>query len=381
MKKIILLILITFIASFAFNFNVTAINKDASATCIYNFPNDGEFPQDGTIFTGVKLIYKDRKLLTESKECLTANDRIIAGIDRKCEVNVSQISFENETANVVYCPTLKYYFKQEFLAYRFKLVDDIGYYKLANDQLKNAVVKTLLPSPSSTINQGTIPTSENEESDYLECLCGDVLLRKGEIIFKDTLFKAYNDYKKDYKNGFNINNIKECPAAIYYSIVPPKGSGVPTLEISDTMFASAKKNNKVNTLSCDSTVAIEAYINSGSKKNPTDYKPQEDVIADFCTETSRAWRVFGYLITALKILIPVIIIVMGSLDLGKAVVANSEDEMKKATQVLIKRIIAGIVIFFIPTIINLVLKLASNYVGVVSSGSGCIECVSKPGSC
>ena len=84
---------------------------------------------------------------------------------------------------------------------------------------------------------------------------------------------------------------------------------------------------------------------------------------------------------ALKILVPVIIIVMGSLDLGKAVVANSEDEMKKATQVLVKRIIAGIVIFFIPTIVNLVLKLASNYVSVVDSGSSCIECVSTPGSC
>jgi hypothetical protein len=176
-------------------------------------------------------------------------------------------------------------------------------------------------------------------------------------------------YAQTYKSGFNPKTLKSCPEGIYYRSY----AGKRTIEISDGNF------EKAQALSCSSTSDIEKYSNSSS--NDTDYKPQEDVIKSFCEETHGVWKMAGYLINALKVMIPVIIIVMGSIDLGKAVVANSEDEMKKATQVLIKRVIAGIIIFFIPTIMNLILKMASNYVSTISSSSSCIECVTKPWGC
>lgn len=63
------------------------------------------------------------------------------------------------------------------------------------------------------------------------------------------------------------------------------------------------------------------------------------------------------LIPLIEIGIPIILIVLGMLDLGKAVVASKEDEIKKAQQMLIKRAIYAIAIFFVVLIVQVVFGL------------------------
>jgi hypothetical protein len=60
----------------------------------------------------------------------------------------------------------------------------------------------------------------------------------------------------------------------------------------------------------------------------------------------------------IKILVPILIIVLGMVDFGRAMLASKEEEMKKAQSTFIKRLIIGVVIFLLPTIINSVLDLA-----------------------
>ena len=45
------------------------------------------------------------------------------------------------------------------------------------------------------------------------------------------------------------------------------------------------------------------------------------------------------------------------LDLGKAVMAGEEKQIKEAQSNAVKRIIVGIIIMFVPTIVNLILDL------------------------
>ena len=63
------------------------------------------------------------------------------------------------------------------------------------------------------------------------------------------------------------------------------------------------------------------------------------------------------LIPILQIGIPIILIVLGMLDLGKAVMAGKEDEMKKAQGALIKRCIYAVAVFFVVTIVTLLFSL------------------------
>lgn len=59
------------------------------------------------------------------------------------------------------------------------------------------------------------------------------------------------------------------------------------------------------------------------------------------------------------ILIPVALIAYGLLDLGKAVIASDEKEVKAAQGRFIKRIVYAIVIFLIPAIVTFIMQIVS----------------------
>ena len=53
--------------------------------------------------------------------------------------------------------------------------------------------------------------------------------------------------------------------------------------------------------------------------------------------------------------VPIILIVLGTLDLVKAVIAGKEDDIKKNQQTLIKRIIAAVIVFLVPVIVTVLM--------------------------
>lgn len=59
-------------------------------------------------------------------------------------------------------------------------------------------------------------------------------------------------------------------------------------------------------------------------------------------------------IPIIQIGVPIILIVFGMLDLGKAVIAGKEDEIKKNQQMLIKRAISAVAVFFVVTLVTLI---------------------------
>ena len=65
------------------------------------------------------------------------------------------------------------------------------------------------------------------------------------------------------------------------------------------------------------------------------------------------------IIIIIKIVIPILLIIFGSIDFLKAVTAAKEDEIKKGQQTFIKRVIA-VIVFFIVQIVQLIVKFASN---------------------
>ena len=69
----------------------------------------------------------------------------------------------------------------------------------------------------------------------------------------------------------------------------------------------------------------------------------------------------------IKIFIPIILLVLGGLDFAKAVFAGKDDDMKKAQSKFIKRVIIAVVIFMIPVILSLLLKIASGIWGNIGA--------------
>lgn len=82
-------------------------------------------------------------------------------------------------------------------------------------------------------------------------------------------------------------------------------------------------------------------------------------------------RTVHLVIVVLKIAIPVILVILGMLDLLKGVTASKEDEVKKGQQMFIKRLIAAVLVFFVITIVQLVISFAAKD---STNIMGCAKC-------
>lgn len=99
----------------------------------------------------------------------------------------------------------------------------------------------------------------------------------------------------------------------------------------------------------------------------------------FCANTANVWQIVGYVMLVFRIAIPILLIVYGAIDLGKAVIASKDDEIKKATKGLTMRAIAAVVIFLIPTIVTFIFGMVSGFSQNASADFEiCRACITGP---
>ncbi len=72
------------------------------------------------------------------------------------------------------------------------------------------------------------------------------------------------------------------------------------------------------------------------------------------------FKLLANVINLIKIFVPILLILFGTLDLAKAVIAGKEDEMKKAQGTLIKRVIYAVAVFLVVTLVQFVMGFASS---------------------
>ena len=95
---------------------------------------------------------------------------------------------------------------------------------------------------------------------------------------------------------------------------------------------------------------------------------------DFCENFSMLWTIVGYAIFAIKVVVPIILIVSGMITLAKAVADGSDDKKKDAQKGLFKKIGYAVAVF-------LVIQIVSIVIGLVSSGKtyeSCAWCAFHP---
>lgn len=104
--------------------------------------------------------------------------------------------------------------------------------------------------------------------------------------------------------------------------------------------------------------------------------------ANFCCQMSDMFKLLGLAITVIKIIIPILLILFGMLDMGKAVTSGKDDEIKKSAASFGRRVGAAVLVFFIPSIVGLVMNLIS---GAGASGTDsycqCIKDILSIGTC
>ena len=81
----------------------------------------------------------------------------------------------------------------------------------------------------------------------------------------------------------------------------------------------------------------------------------------------------SFAITFIQIAVPIVLVIMGSLDLFKGVTAQKEDEMKKGQQMFIKRLIYAAIIFFVVVIAKLLISVVADST-TSNNIAECIDC-------
>ena len=81
---------------------------------------------------------------------------------------------------------------------------------------------------------------------------------------------------------------------------------------------------------------------------------------NYCSQLAPIINIIKAVMNIVRFAVPLVLIVIGTFDMFKAVVASKEDEIKAAQKLLIKRIVYAVIIFLIPTIVMFVLNIVSD---------------------
>lgn len=83
-------------------------------------------------------------------------------------------------------------------------------------------------------------------------------------------------------------------------------------------------------------------------------------VLDNCEGLGSIVVVVKFILKIIQWVVPIILIVLGTIDLVKAVVAGKDDDIKKHQQTLIKRIIAAVIVFLIPMLVSILMGWIGN---------------------
>ena len=103
------------------------------------------------------------------------------------------------------------------------------------------------------------------------------------------------------------------------------------------------------------------------------------MLLSICNDTIETFKILGIIIYIVKILVPIIIIYGGIKDVIGVILKGNDDSVKNSFYSLTKRIIAGFIVFLIPTMIPVLIKmLVGDYEN--NDLGRCSICLFEPGS-
>jgi len=218
---------------------------------------------------------------------------------------------------------------------------------------------------------------------------------------KNGVYKSSDDLYEKFENDFKVNfmNGKEVPYIITNS--ESYKNAVSTIRKkfdesynewkneSDELLSSGSINQEeydeiitnIDNVSSDLEEKFEkelARINEIALKN----LPIEEVT--FCSDgVLTAFKIVGYIIYVLKMLIPLVLIIMGSIDFAKAIISTNEKPNTDVIKAFTMRIIIGVVIFLIPTVLSFLINLVDGATDLFedSGFTSCTTCLLDPTHC
>ncbi len=93
----------------------------------------------------------------------------------------------------------------------------------------------------------------------------------------------------------------------------------------------------------------------------------------------KALKILGIILTLVKVAVPILLVITGMGTFVKAITTGKDDDLKGAGVILVRKMIAGLVVFMLPTLLDYVFD---SLVGYSDSGfTQCTNCILDTGHC
>lgn len=166
----------------------------------------------------------------------------------------------------------------------------------------------------------------------------------------------FTDNNEIYPTSYKIsNNTRQLPLVKAYH-VPSSGIYYSKISLYDANTNSGASGNP-------EIPGTKSYCQThpDSLVCKTKYSANNKLFS-FCDDAGmlKTLKIVHIFIVVAKILVPLLLIIFGSIEYGKAALADDQDAIEKTTQALIKKVIVGLLIFFIPTIVDALVGFAQS---------------------
>lgn len=189
------------------------------------------------------------------------------------------------------------------------------------------------------------------DKTYVKCEYEDNIT----ILYGEKNIKTYTKNTLEWigmpKNEMDLyyESKKYCPTTIFHY-------GDKTME----KFSVTKNGacGAVANFKCKSANLKKSTVIVKKNTTPTE-KPSEEIKSceDLFGENTRS--IINTVMKWIRISVPILLIGLGIMDFSKAVFSSKDDDMKKAREKFIKRIVAAVLVFLVPIFVNLILDLAN----------------------
>lgn len=132
--------------------------------------------------------------------------------------------------------------------------------------------------------------------------------------------------------------------------------------------------------------SMNSYTLSPTSSNTSTTYYEKEIMCknfEFCKTYGvlKTFEISGKIINIIKIIVPILIIIFGSIDFAKVVISHDADELNKSISSFVRKLILGVVVFLIPTIINSIIS----FVGINSDPDKkflpCTQCLTNDKKC
>lgn len=147
-----------------------------------------------------------------------------------------------------------------------------------------------------------------------------------------------------------------CPPYLYKEARSSNTKFAGEISSSEYYLYSCTKGCNAPSCKCD-IVGLKNktdYLNTNDEKKVKSAKEGCAIIGE------GTMKIINDILKIVRIIVPLLLIGLGILDFTKSVFSGKEDDMNKNRSKFIKRIVAGVLVFFVPMFVNLILNFAND---------------------